>query len=165
MRQSLLCERIWVTRDGRAFLDRTRELTQSLAGAGYLRVQYRSNGKAKTLYVHRLVASAYCHRPAGCSWVTHVDRNLLNNDAANLQWVTASYVRSRLFAEGLDNCRGSNNKRSKLTESSVMDIIAAVKGGSSQAMICRELGISSATVSNIVTGKIWKHVSREVSNG
>lgn len=39
-------------------------------------------------YVHRLVAEAFCEKPAGCSIVDHIDSQPHNNHFSNLAWVT-----------------------------------------------------------------------------
>ena len=40
------------------------------------------------LYVHRLVADAFCEHPDGCNVVNHIDFNMQNNRFDNLEWVT-----------------------------------------------------------------------------
>lgn len=55
---------------------------------GYLHVNLCRNGKAKHMYVHRLVADAFIPNPLGLPTVNHKDENKLNNNAENLEWLT-----------------------------------------------------------------------------
>jgi hypothetical protein len=48
-----------------------------------------SNVKTKTFSVHRLVAVAFIENPEGRPDVNHKDKNKLNNNLSNLEWVTA----------------------------------------------------------------------------
>ena len=54
---------------------------------GYLRVHI-SNGKTRDVYIHRLVAEAFCVHHEGCDVVNHIDNNNNNNSASNLEWTT-----------------------------------------------------------------------------
>ena len=59
---------------------------------GYLRVHTMIvNGKRKDLYIHRLVAEAFCYRHEGCNVVNHIDFDNSNNHAENLEWTTQKY--------------------------------------------------------------------------
>ena len=56
---------------------------------GYLRVHLPSvNGQRKDVYIHRLVADAFCYHPKGYDVVNHIDFNNNNNHAENLEWTT-----------------------------------------------------------------------------
>ena len=55
---------------------------------GYLRVQVTTERGRTDLYVHRLVADAFCEHPDGCNVVNHKDYNNQNNKAENLEWTT-----------------------------------------------------------------------------
>jgi hypothetical protein len=58
---------------------------------GYLMVSLCKDGKCKTITIHRLVASAFLHKPKGSTEVNHKDENKLNNRASNLEWCTREY--------------------------------------------------------------------------
>lgn len=55
---------------------------------GYERVHLPLEKGRKDFYIHRLVAEAYCDHPAGCDVVNHLDNDIHNNSADNLEWTT-----------------------------------------------------------------------------
>jgi hypothetical protein len=65
-------------------------LKGSINGCGYRRVVLCVNDNYSTRRVHRLVAEAFLENPDGKDEVDHIDRDKLNNNSANLRWVTHS---------------------------------------------------------------------------
>lgn len=55
---------------------------------GYYVVSLTKDGKTSLLYLHRLVAQAFCENPNGYNEIDHIDSNKENNFAENLRWVT-----------------------------------------------------------------------------
>lgn len=55
---------------------------------GYLRVNLPSKVGKRDHYIHRLVAETFCEHPLGCDVVNHLDNDVTNNEASNLEWVT-----------------------------------------------------------------------------
>lgn len=56
---------------------------------GYARVNLPATSRTKRdVYIHRLVADAFCEHPKGCDVVNHIDNDPTNNKASNLEWVT-----------------------------------------------------------------------------
>jgi len=45
----------------------------------------------KCVYVHRLVAQAFCDKTSACECVNHKDHDRTNNRADNLEWCTYQY--------------------------------------------------------------------------
>ena len=64
---------------------------QNNKATGYLHVLLWRNSKIKLQYLHRLVVVAFVENPHGYKYVSHIDGNLTNNTAENLEWVAKTY--------------------------------------------------------------------------
>ena len=53
----------------------------------YQRVSIREKANIKRLLVHRLVAETFVPNPNGFQFVNHIDSDLTNNKATNLEWI------------------------------------------------------------------------------
>ncbi len=74
----------------------------------------------------------------------------------NVRWATQSQQslnRRRTAYSGV--LRGSKQKRSKLTEENVLEIVGRVENGETQHRLASEFGVSNATVNNIMRGLLW----------
>lgn len=56
---------------------------------GYKRFNVTIDGKSKTLMVHKMVAECFVPNPYNKPTVNHKDGDKLNNNASNLEWLTA----------------------------------------------------------------------------
>lgn len=92
-----------IYKDGRVYSNKSNLfLKYGKNNSGYLQVNLWNNNKAKTRFVHHLVAQAYLnHKPNGQTIVVdHIDDNKLNNSVENLQLITQrqnSYKRNKLI--------------------------------------------------------------------
>jgi hypothetical protein len=64
-------------------------LKQGLTVYGYKKTWLTKNGKQKTYFVHRLVASSFILNIENKPQENHKDGNKLNNNLSNLEWATA----------------------------------------------------------------------------
>jgi hypothetical protein len=55
---------------------------------GYIRMHLSSQGKAKALYLHRILAMTFLLNPNNHPEVDHIDRCRDNNNLSNLRWVS-----------------------------------------------------------------------------
>ena len=81
---------------------------------GYLRVTIYHNGRKRFL-LHRLVAHCYLKNPQNKPQINHIDGNKLNNNVANLEYVTQTENINHAFKIGLRHGKkGSEHSRSKI---------------------------------------------------
>lgn len=57
-------------------------------GHGYMIVSLRKEGKRKSHYVHRLVATEFIENYKNYKYVNHIDYDKTNNKVNNLEWCT-----------------------------------------------------------------------------
>lgn len=90
-------------------------LSQRVDRGGYVTVRLSKNSKNSTLYVHRLVATAFIENPDNKCFVNHIDGDRLNNKKENLEWVSHSENVLHAYEMGLikkktrpviDTCQG-----------------------------------------------------------
>ncbi len=77
-----------IFRNNKTQIKRTKELTLTDNGNGYLIVGLSKNGKKKNHYIHRLVAECFVSKKSDTNIVNHKDYNCKNNNADNLEWCT-----------------------------------------------------------------------------
>jgi len=79
--------------DGRVYSEkRNRFMKPCDDGQGYLHCTLTNdtNKKKKTMNIHRLVGLVHIPNPDDKEMIDHIDRNKLNNNVANLRWVSRS---------------------------------------------------------------------------
>lgn len=126
---------------------------------GYQSVHLSKEGKAKTLYVHRLVAQAFIPNPDNLPEVNHKDENPSNNRVENIEWCDRTY----------NNNYGSRNE--KAAESLCIPIIQYSKDGTIVALYNgvndaeRQTGVGHSNITKCCKyirktagGYIWRYV-------
>lgn len=68
-----------------------RTIKPKIEKNGYVRVHLSKNGTAKSVLLHRVVATAFLGNPNRFLTVNHKDENKQNNSAHNLEWCDMSY--------------------------------------------------------------------------
>lgn len=130
-----------------------------LANNGYRCIYLRfSDGRAKTMTVHRLVAAAFVRgRSETNNVVNHLDGNKENNRAENLEWCTHAHNNSHAVAAGLNiDLRlfaGKTRGNRKLSQEQVCAIRTRLASGAARKDLASEFEVDVS--SNIEKRKTW----------
>lgn len=146
--------------DSRGFI--VGKLGKTLKGrpkpGGYLSVSLFHNGKKHWRTVHRLVCLTFHGEPEGHREAAHLDGDVTNNSASNLQWKTPRENNQDKNLHGT-MVRGSAHPDTQLTEQDVLEIRAKwVPRQYTYLMLAQEYNTSRQAVSRIMRRKTWQHV-------
>jgi hypothetical protein len=128
---------------------------------GYHVVRINDGKSNPQLRVHRLVLEAYvgpCPKGMQCR---HLNGIVDDNRSENLAWGTSheNMIDRAIHYGGAPWNLGSGNGNAKLTENDVIDIREAARSGVSHSEQSRKYGVKVSTISRIVAGVRWKHIS------
>ena len=149
-----------VTNKGRVYNEkRGKFLKPSVNSSNYKKVVL--NGK--NLYVHRLVAEAFCDNPDNLCEVNHKDGNKWNNNYTNLEWVTKSENAQHAFDMGLRTVSGyTRYKVSKsahrFTDYEIEEIRKMYYDGVTKQEIADKIGCCSSVICNILNGQTYREI-------
>lgn len=133
-------------------------LKPSIKNNGYLQVTlHNSIGHKKFISVHCLVAICFIPNPKNKSTVNHKDGNKINNIYSNLEWATHKDQVEHADNMGLRNIKGSKHKRSKLTDSQVLEIRSRslIQNLTSLSEVFQ---VNKSCICKIVNRQSWKHI-------
>lgn len=128
---------------------------------GYMRVRVKDdNGKSVVRYVHRLICSAFHPNPYSKSDVNHKNAIKSDNRAENLEWSTRQENMAHAKRNNLYNPnKGENNQNTKLSNRDVKSIVTMCREGMSHASVSSMFGVNPVTVTLIMNGKTWGHLT------
>lgn len=130
-------------------------MTIDTKGKRYGQIGLCINGKYSKKLVHRLVAQAFIPNPENLPEVNHKDRNKLNNNSYNLEWVTRLGNAQHLKRTGgYDNMpRGEKKCNAILTRQAVAHIRQKVLRNIDY---CNLYGVKPPTISCLQNDKYRK---------
>lgn len=125
---------------------------------GYHCVSLSKKGLSRQIHIHTLVASAFVSRLFGRTFINHKDGNKLNNRSGNLEWCTRSENDLHAYRTGLRKpTQGEKNGQARLTGADIHWIYDH-SAEFTQKQIANRFGVSNQHVSDILTGKKWRHI-------
>lgn len=132
---------------------RTKPVKTKLNEKGYERAGLWGNGKAITLFVHRLVASAFIPNPLGLPYVNHLDSNPLNNTWPNLEWTTPVGNSAHALKYGRMSRDKRKPQKSKTLARQIIDAYynSSIESRPTVRGLSQELGASPATVQRVMS--------------
>ena len=124
------------------------------------------SGKSYAIKVHREVALNFVANPDGKKYVNHIDGNKLNNDAANLEWVTSSENTLHAYQIGLKlPMEGEESPADKLTEKlneKIRNEYIPHDREFGLRALGRKYGFTHNTMSEALNGVCWKSLKSTV---
>lgn len=140
-------DRVVTDKNGRKIHIKGHVLKQYLNKNGYMRVQFRLNGKTINLLVHRIVATCFIPNPNNYPQVNHIDCDRTNNRVDNLEWCTSQYNIAYCFKMGhwVNNNPGHPVYAVDLKTGKVLRF-------ESQMEAARQLGVSVGDLNNVIKG-------------
>ena len=170
---------------GRVFSYAKNGLLSPAISNGYLTVQLSTiDGKRRTFYIHRLVATAFVYNPDPDHLVEVNHKNFYRHDNfyENLEWVTKEdNIMHELLNKEKNNADiihakgdwgdgystyGENNGMAKLTEREVRVMLSALEAGCSYTEAIIAAGFEPTenrryNLSHIARGHRWKYLQNE----
>lgn len=122
---------------------------------GYYEIALNQIQAHKTVKVHKLIAETFHGvRPQGLV-INHIDHNALNNRAENLEYVTQSQNVIHSVLAGRANCTrvGSENKKCKLEDNQVNEMLSLHSKGMSGLSLSKKFGICHTHACDIIKGR------------
>lgn len=147
-------DRVVTRKNGRKQFIKGRVLKQYRGHGGYMRVDFRVNGKQVHLSVHRVIASCFIPNPIDLPEVNHIDCDRTNNHLNNLEWCTHEYnmqyrekygVSAKKSAEALNHPVIAVNLETQ-----------EILRFESRSEAARELGADNSTITKVVKGRRYK---------
>ncbi len=154
-----------------------RLLKPSLTRKGYHRIHLCKNGKATSMFIHRLVSEAFLEKNDESLQVNHKNYIRTDNRIENLEWVTQkeniahSYKRLSPRRGSRNRClnpaikvmpRGEGHHKSKLKDCEAWLVKKLAFDGLPKSQIAKMFRISRCCASDIARGYRRKHINLDV---
>lgn len=147
--------RFWSKIKFDADLNKCWDWTGCMSGSGYGCVVV----KCKTLSAHRVAAKYFIDNPTNLPCVCHSCDNRRCVNPNHLWYGTHSQNAIDMVKKGRGNRPiGINQKRSKLNNEKILDIVSSWRIGLSLPELAEKFKVNKTTIHNILHRKTWVHV-------
>lgn len=150
-------ERVVETKNGKkvAFPGKIMSIRSGVTSP-YLAVALSKNGENKKILVHRLVAMSFLSEWNPDMEVNHIDGNIFNNCASNLELCTSKANHEHAIMNNLKRDYGQLSSNAKISNLDVYRIRQLRKLGVQQKDLAAIFNLSKQNVSSIINYKIYK---------
>lgn len=126
---------------------------------GYLLITLCKNGRIKRKLIHRLILEAFIESCPEGKECNHKNGIKTDNRLKNLEWVTKSEnIKHKINILGYIFPHGEKQGNSKLITKEILAIRELLQKNHSQRRLAEWFNVCQATIHEIYTGKIWKHI-------
>ena len=133
----------------------------------YHQVCLMKDGSKYKRTIHKLVATAFCEGFDDSLQVNHIDGDKLNNNASNLEWVSASDNRLHAWKTGLQTATEAHKASARkqavarrlFSDVQIREIRILPHFGRTQRKIAEMFNTSQAVINYILTGKTYKEIA------
>lgn len=129
---------------------------------GYQMVMLTDKPRRQNICVHQLVLRAFAGREPDGYECRHLDGNKSNNRLSNLKWGTPAENGQDRIEHGTQS-RGEHRYNAKLTDELVRWIREQAASGRDYASIASECGMKENRVAKATTGRVFKHIGKQVA--
>lgn len=147
----------FVDEEGNVYGKRVKYLKQQLSTKGYKRISVTIDQTKYTIFVHRMVATAFIPNPYNKPEVNHIDGDKTNNHVTNLEWATTKEnIRhaNTILGKGV----GETHSQATLTELQVREVCSYIEQGYRTVDVHKMTGIGLEKIKSIKKKSVWKHV-------
>lgn len=136
-------------------------LKKRVGGNLYDRAYLGCKDKSGDFNVHRLVAEAFIPNPENKPYINHINGIRDDNRVENLEWCTASENHLHKFRSlGYIGVCGEKHGNSLLRDKDVIQILYFHKLGYKNKEIASIFNVDNSTISDILRGKNWSHLTK-----
>ena len=155
-------DRLVFKTNGRQQFFKGRVLSLTKNACGYPQMILHTNGKPRSVRVHRLIALAFIPNPENKPDVNHKDGVKTNNVLANLEWSTTSENVKHAYDNGLTRIqhrKGTDSHRAKLTPELIRKAKTMRENGATFVEIGKIVGVDESSIRHAISGKTWKYLN------
>lgn len=132
-------------------------LKHKLNIGGYFINGISKDGQGSTVYLHKVVATAFVENPNGYPEANHIDGDKGNNRASNLEWTTPQLNTIHAYENGLTQRTSDKCKSSKLTFDQADEIrMRYFNNKELMSTLAMEYGVAEGVVYSVVIGDSYQ---------
>lgn len=139
------------------YVKEERPLKSAIDRYGYPFYSLSKKKVLKSKTTHRLVAKAFIPNPLNKPAVNHINGIKTDNNVKNLEWCTNKENTQHSIKIGLQNKKGTNHHKCKLTEEQVREI-RQIGFSQTRMFLSKKYNVSRAHILRLIRNEGWEHI-------